>query len=168
MKRSWAFSRGNSLCKVLEEGRRPCGTGRSYFGVADEWVVTCHKIGHPGRKSSVGLGLSGNIFPQTLHSYPVVTRTQKKQPSSDLASSPFPASLSHPPCQWPSKQCPRLFAEHPLTWERMQFGAGGIGRVGGGLRADSFLSTWGPAPGGFLGGLRRCAGKGTGGELPCR
>lgn len=54
------------------------------------------------------------------------------------------------------------------SWERMQFGAGGTGRLGGGLLDDSLLSTWGPAPGEFLAALLRCAGSGAGGDPPCR
>lgn len=54
------------------------------------------------------------------------------------------------------------------SWERMQFGAGGTGRLGGGLLDDSFLSTWDQAPGEFLGVLMRCADKGAGGDPPCR
>lgn len=63
---------------------------------------------------------------------------------------------------------PPSVAENPLTWERMQFGAGGTGRLGGGLLDDSFLSTWDQAPGEFLGVLMRCADKGAGGDPPCR
>lgn len=59
-------------------------------------------------------------------------------------------------------------AEKPLTWESTHLGAGGAGRVGGGLLDDSFLSTGDPAPGEFLAALLRCAGNGTGGDPPCR
>lgn len=54
------------------------------------------------------------------------------------------------------------------SWERMHFGAGGTGRLGGGLLDDSFLSTGGPAPGELLAALPRCAGNGAGGDPPCR
>lgn len=52
------------------------------------------------------------------------------------------------------------------SWERMQFGAGGTGRLGGGLLDDSFLSTWDPAPGELLAALLRCIGNGAGGDPP--
>lgn len=54
------------------------------------------------------------------------------------------------------------------SWERMQFGAGGTGRLGGGLLDDSLLSTWDPAPREFLAALLRCADNGAGRVPPCR
>lgn len=59
-------------------------------------------------------------------------------------------------------------AGNPLTWERMQFGAGGTGRLGGGPLDDSFRSTRDPAPGELLAVLLSGVSNGAGGEPPCR
>lgn len=62
-------------------------------------------------------------------------------------------------------RCPQpRVGENPLTWDSRQLGAGGMGRLGGGLLADSFLSIRAPASGELPAALFRCAGNGAGGD----
>lgn len=56
--------------------------------------------------------------------------------------------VHHPGLHCPSSQAPCYrqcpwprVAENSFTWDSRQLGAGGMGRLGGGLLADSFLST---------------------------
>lgn len=165
MKRSWALER-KKVCQAEETActkawRREDHGELKEANFGRKGVVACYKIGQPGKKSSVVQGCPGSTLPHTPL-FACGYRRAEKAASSD----PAPAT---PHRWWPQKQGPQPeVAEHPLTWERMQFGAGGIGRLGGGLLDDSFLSIWDPAPGEILGALVRCADNGSGGDPPCR